>query len=388
MDKNPFQVMPPLSKDEYEGLKAQIAQYGVLVPVEYDEEGNILDGFHRVQVCQELGIANWPSITRIGLTETEKRTYARTVNSSRRHLTREQKRQLIRDQLLDTPELSNRQIAQIIGTTPDTVITVRSELEVNGQVSNFDTLIGLDGKKYPAKTPTDMGGLYSHNETNRKYKSGEIKKLQAEAPDLLEEVRKGGKTIPQAKRELVKRQRQESPPLPSDKYRILYADPPWKYSDSGIIGETDHYGHTARHYPSMTIKELCDMGEQIKDISEDNAVLFLWVTSPLLEECFDVIRKWGFTYKASFVWDKIRHNFGHYNSVRHEFLLICTKGSCTPDISTLIDSVQSIEKSNIHSEKPEAFRTIIDTLYTHGKRLELFARKEVDNWEAWGNEPG
>jgi len=86
------------------------------------------------------------------------------------------------------------------------------------------------------------------------------------------------------------------------------------------------------------------------------------------------------------VWDKIKHNMGHYNSVRHEFLLVCTRGSCLPDTPTLYDSVQSIERSQTHSEKPEEFRKIIEALYTRGDRLELFARARVPGWTAYGLE--
>jgi N6-adenosine-specific RNA methylase IME4 len=128
------------------------------------------------------------------------------------------------------------------------------------------------------------------------------------------------------------------------------------------------------------------MGSEIRERCLGDAVLFLWVTSPLLEECFPVIKAWGFKYKTSFVWDKIRHNYGHYNSVRHELLLVCTRGSCTPDVQKLFDSVQSIERTDKHSEKPEEFRTIIETLYPHGKRIELFARTVSNGWDTWGNE--
>jgi N6-adenosine-specific RNA methylase IME4 len=138
----------------------------------------------------------------------------------------------------------------------------------------------------------------------------------------------------------------------------------------------------------MSIAELCAMGDDIKERADANAVLFLWATSPMLEDSFKVINAWGFKYKASFVWDKVKHNFGHYNSVRHEFLLVCTRGSCTPDVNKLYDSVQEIPRSETHSEKPAEFRAIIDTLYPHGKRIELFARSEADGWDAWGNEPG
>ena len=173
--------------------------------------------------------------------------------------------------------------------------------------------------------------------------------------------------------------KKEQPELPTDKYRVIYADPPWNYGNSGL----DDYGHAERHYPTMSIQELCEM--EISDILDDNAVLFLWVTSPLLEDSFKIIKAWDFKYKTSFVWDKVKHNFGYYNSVRHEFLLIATKGSCIPDIKKLHDSVVSIERTK-HSEKPEYFRSLIDELYPHGKRIELFARNKSENWDDWGNE--
>lgn len=134
----------------------------------------------------------------------------------------------------------------------------------------------------------------------------------------------------------------------------------------------------------MSITDLCAM--PIVDITEVDSVLFLWVTSPMLFAAQPVITAWGFKYKTSFVWDKVKHNMGHYNSVRHEFLLACTRGSCTPDVKKLFDSVQSIERSGKHSEKPEQFREIIDTLYPHGRRIELFSRTQVKGWEAYGNQ--
>lgn len=93
-----------------------------------------------------------------------------------------------------------------------------------------------------------------------------------------------------------------------------------------------------------------------------------------MPDAFEVIKAWGFTYKSSFVWDKVKHGMGHYNSVRHELLLIATKGSCTPDCVDRIDSVQSIERTE-HSVKPEEFRRLIDFMYPHGERLEMFARR-------------
>jgi len=167
----------------------------------------------------------------------------------------------------------------------------------------------------------------------------------------------------------------------TQKYRVIYADPPWSYSDKCEAGGVQSRGASGV-YPTMSIDDICSL--PVKSIADDNAVLFLWVTSPLLEECFAVIRAWGFKYKASFVWDKVKHNMGHYNSVRHELLLICTRGSCMPDENKLYDSVQSVERGE-HSTKPDEFTVIIDDLYKYGNKLELFSRKLREGWDVWGN---
>ena len=134
----------------------------------------------------------------------------------------------------------------------------------------------------------------------------------------------------------------------------------------------------------MSIEELCAL--PVADVRADDCVLFMWTTSPKLEQAFQVIKAWGFKYKTSFVWDKVKHNFGYYNSVRHEFLLIAGHGSSTPDVKELHDSVISIERSGKHSEKPEYFRELIDKLYTTGNKVELFARNKVEGWDTWGAE--
>lgn len=161
------------------------------------------------------------------------------------------------------------------------------------------------------------------------------------------------------------------------KYRVVYADPPWSYGDKQNI---DGLGGAEKHYTTMPLDEIC----KIPVPTEKDAVLFIWVTSPMLEDVFKVINAWGFKYKTSFVWDKVAHNMGHYNSVRHELLLIATKGSCVPDVKKLFDSVVSIERTE-HSKKPSKFREIIDTLYPVGERLEMFAREAPEGWDVWGN---
>ena len=164
------------------------------------------------------------------------------------------------------------------------------------------------------------------------------------------------------------------------KYRVIYADPPWSYNDKQ---DTDYFGGAEKHYGTMPIEDIAAL--PVGKIAEKDAVLFLWATSPLIFESKQIFEAWGFTYKSMFIWDKVRTGMGHYNSVRHEMLLICTRGSCTPDTPRMFDSVQSIERTENHSEKPQEFRDIIETLYS-GEKIELFARTKRDGWDVWGNE--
>jgi len=217
-----------------------------------------------------------------------------------------------------------------------------------------------------------------------KNESSRAQMLAGVSRETFDEVKAGDKTIMEVRRELKKQNIADQPPMPDAKFRVIYADPPWKYGDTreGL----DKWAGTAAedHYPTMSIEELCAL--PVKDIAAENAVLFMWVTSPLLAECWPVIAAWGFKYKASFIWDKVRHNFGHYNSVRHELLLLCTRGSCLPDGEPNTDSVVSIERNSRHSEKPIFFIELIESTYKTGKKIELFSRRKRDGWEAWGNE--
>lgn len=144
-----FQVMPPLSADEYQELKNDIESRGVMIPVEYDEAGNILDGHHRVKACKELGIKEWPSVVRLGMDEAAKRTHARKLNMARRHLNQEQRRGLIQAELKDRPEVSDRQIAKALGIDHKTVSAQREKLETTGEIPQLKTNVGADGKERP-----------------------------------------------------------------------------------------------------------------------------------------------------------------------------------------------------------------------------------------------
>ena len=110
-------------------------------------------------------------------------------------------------------------------------------------------------------------------------------------------------------------------------------------------------------------------------------------------EGIELIKAWGFTYKTvAFTWikkckraDKIFTGMGYYTRSNAEYCLIATKGKGLKRKSRSVSSVimTPIEE---HSKKPDETRKRIEALYGDVPKIELFARRQADNWDCWGNE--
>ena len=140
------------------------------------------------------------------------------------------------------------------------------------------------------------------------------------------------------------------------------------------------------HYPTMSIQEICDM--PIKELADRDCVLFLWVTVPLLPECFAILDSWGFKYKTMLTWRKIMSlGLGFWFRGQTEHILVCTKGKVKAFRLQECNFIQC--KSQKHSKKPEEFRELIERATAkmpERNKLELFARSETDGWDVFGNE--
>lgn len=124
----PYQVFPSLPPDIFEALKESIRQHGVSQPVEVDEEGDILDGHNRFDICQELQIPCPVKVISHLKTPQEKRDYARSLNCSRREVTLEMKKAQARQMLLEDHLRFDREIATCVGLSHPTVARIREEL--------------------------------------------------------------------------------------------------------------------------------------------------------------------------------------------------------------------------------------------------------------------
>jgi len=354
LDAHPYaDLVPGMTPEQYEQLVEDIGENGLLEPVTLYQD-MILDGRHRYRACTDLGLE--PKYKHFTGEPVAAIKYVYSMNVHRRHL-----------------EYGQR---SALGAE------FKFKLQESGAVKHGGDRTDQGGELAPLTGKARDLAAKLFNVGGRSI--DEAAQVLVKAPDLFEVLKDGGIGLREAHRQARAREREEtltSAPWPTGKYRVLYADPPWQYSDDMTL---DAYGPADKHYQTLTLTDLKAL--PVRELTTDEAVLFLWSTSPCIEAALSLVPAWGFTYKAMFVWDKVKHNYGHYNSVRHELLLICTKGSCLPDTSELTDSVFSIERTE-HSVKPEEFRQLIDRMYTHGPRIELFARgAAAEGWEVWGNE--
>ncbi len=165
-EPEPYQVMPSLAEPEYEALKASIAAgYDPSKPIVVDEKGAVLDGHHRRRVCAELGVTP-PTITLPGLTEDQKHDYAMRANLACRHLTRLQKRDLIRDELERDPGRSDREIGRLCGADHKTVATVRLNGEFP-QTGRWQRRAESSAEERLADSAARILELHDHTESER-----------------------------------------------------------------------------------------------------------------------------------------------------------------------------------------------------------------------------
>ncbi len=161
----------------------------------------------------------------------------------------------------------------------------------------------------------------------------------------------------------------------SEKFTVIYADPPWRYDDSTPSRAVEN------HYPTMDNAAICALSVP----SADDCVLYLWATAPKLREALDVIEAWGFLYRSQAVWDKVKLGMGYWFRGQHEILMVATKGKVSPPPPALrISSVIRCPRG-AHSSKPDMVRELIAKWYP-GPRLEMFSRLKRPGWEAMGNQ--
>jgi N6-adenosine-specific RNA methylase IME4 len=175
--------------------------------------------------------------------------------------------------------------------------------------------------------------------------------------------------------------RTNTPPFPSKKFAVIYADPPYQFEHTeSECRAAENYYHT------LSLENLKNL--PVGEITKNDCIIFMWAPACKLLEAASLLGAWGFLYRTSAIWVKDKIGMGHYFRTKHEVLLLATKGNPpTPAESNRPPSVFRAKRCR-HSEKPERVYELIDQMYPDFEKIELFARpkKPRPGWTFWGNE--
>lgn len=187
------------------------------------------------------------------------------------------------------------------------------------------------------------------------------------------------------------------PHLPTKKYDVIYADPPWDYGGkmqfdkSSLKNENLGFeksifiSSASFKYPTIKLKDLKNL--DVASIASNSCLLFMWTTGPQMANSIELGEAWGFEYKTvAFVWDKMIHNPGKYTLSQTEMCLVFKRGTIPqPRGARNMRQLVQVPRGK-HSEKPEEVIERITKMFPTQSKIELFARKNYTGWDNWGLE--
>jgi 16S rRNA G966 N2-methylase RsmD len=318
-DHSPWQLFPSLTDDEFAALKDDIASRGVLVPVEYDEHGQILDGHHRVRACSELGLKTWPRVVRSGMSDVEKRRHVRSLNLNRRHLTQAQKREQIAGALKDAPERTDRQHARDLGVHHTTVGAVRGDMEESGEISHFpvrqDPRTGNLSQPTVRPKPTLTPSIFVQDDRQQERANAALQDLGDAAPPRTLNVTAAEKIVRNISKETQRQEVDTHTPDPDD-CDIREGD--FRQVLDGLDGTVDAI-ITDPPYPQEYIPLLSDLSEHAARILKPGGICAVMIGQSYLPEVYQRLTEhlhyhWTVAYmtpggQAVQLWDRKVNTF-------------------------------------------------------------------------------
>jgi hypothetical protein len=151
--------LPRMSEAELQVLSKDISENGLATPIDFREitlhgkrVREILDGRHRLDALELLG-RDPPekAFRKLKLDDAGAVLHIMSMNVHRRHLSPEQKRQVMTELLKADPAQSDRQVAKIAKADHKTVAAQRDRMEATGELPQLEKRKGADGKTRKAK---------------------------------------------------------------------------------------------------------------------------------------------------------------------------------------------------------------------------------------------
>ena len=358
-------LIPPLEPEEYSQLEENLIQNGIREAISLWND-TIIDGHNRYEIAQKHGLS-FTTVSYEFETENDVITWIVKNQAGRRNLSTfaRVKLALKAKEIISARAKENQRAAGGAKEIPQNDASAATG-ETYGKIKGF-TLPQISAEALETREEIAKIAGTSHDTVSK------VEKILSSAThDIITQLERGDITVNKAYQETREIKTQEKKPagakykLPSGKFNVIYANPPWQHNS-----------------PAVSLENIKSM----KIPSEKNAVLLLWAEYSMLPEALEVMKSWGFKYNSQLIWDKESSDEGYWVKTQHEVLLIGTKGSFkTPTPESKVSSIYR-EQYSTQSAKPAYFYSVIEQYFPDGKYLELFAREQFnEKWTVWANQ--
>ena len=173
------------------------------------------------------------------------------------------------------------------------------------------------------------------------------------------------------------------------RFATVLADPPWRFINRTGKMAPEH--RRLSRYSTMAVEDIAAL--PVAKILKPTAHLYLWVPNALLPEGLKVLAAWGFDYKTTIIWHKLRKDGGsdgrgvgfYFRNVT-ETLLFGVRGRNARTLAPGRTQVNYLgTRKREHSRKPDEQYQLIEDC-SRGPFLEMFARGVRPKWSVWGNQ--
>ena len=361
-------LIPPLTADEFQQLEANCLAEGIRDAIVV-WNGYILDGHNRYEIATKHGL-EYRTEEKSFESEDDAMLWMLYNQLGRRNLTDYVKGELYTaiEDLLKQKNINSkaekvshfRKTGEVLSTVDNTSSNTREEISAQlGWSTGKKAMFDVVKKKAPEEVKEKLrAGDMSINQAYKEIKQDEKIKERVEL-------------IEKQKKEIA----EENLPALVGKYTVISVDPPWPYGRE-YNPETSR---VANPYPEMSIDEIKAIDLPFKE----DAILFLWTTHMFLPYAFEIVKHWGFDYKATLVWDKQKIGMGAWFRMQCEFCIFAIKGKPNYYNTTERDLISEARRE--HSRKPDAFFEMVDKICI-GRKLEYFSREQRNGWDVFGND--
>ncbi len=371
-------LIPALTVEEFKQLEQNCLDEGIREKI-ITWNGFIIDGHNRFEIATRWNL-EYETETKRFKDENEVKLWMIDNQNGRRNLTDGWKyklQQIKKEILLEEGELKRKETEgrpskEKLLSIVDNSLPKHNTQKIIAKTLNWSTgKVAMADIVFKKATPELEEKVLNNEVTiNQAYQDIKKEEKKTERLNQIEEIK-------------IKIE-EENLTIENKKYHVIAIDPPWNYKEKGGFSSEDYDSKSNRgavDYPTMNL-------EQIKKIElpeADDCVLFLWTTHAFLKDSFEILEHWGYNYKATLVWDKVKMGLGRTIRMQVEFCLIAIKGNPIINGSSERDIITEARRE--HSRKPEAFYEMVDRMCI-GNKLDYFSRNNRINWEHYGAEKG